>query len=409
MIRLKCKTQQYAWGKLGSSSTVALINKASDVNFQPVNDVPYAEFWMGTHPNGPATILNSQGEDEESLKNYLSQNPETIGVVPAGSLPGDLPFMFKVLSIRTALSIQAHPDKALARVLHETQPEHYKDPNHKPEMAVALTDFEALCGFRPLPEIQEHLIAYPELGAIVGTVTSDSQQDDGAVLKSIFSNFMRAPTELVDSELATLVTRLQTSSPAAGSLDALILRLNQDFPCDRGALCPLILNYINLKPGDAFFMGPNGPHAYISGDILECMALSDNTVRAGLSPKHKDVDTLLDMLKYTGEEAEKQFMVPQQLSAYSVLYRPPVEICSEFEVEKTELPADTEYTPEVRTCCFILIVMSGECIITVNGENDTTTCSQGHVFFVAAGTSFKVTALSEGAVYYKAHVNMENL
>ncbi len=25
----------------------------------------------------------------------------------------------------------------------------YKDDNHKPEMIFALTDFEALCGFRP--------------------------------------------------------------------------------------------------------------------------------------------------------------------------------------------------------------------------------------------------------------------
>lgn len=87
-----------------------------------------------------------------------------------------------------------------------------------------------------------------------------------------------------------------------------------------------------------------------------------------------------------------------------------MEICSEFEVEKTELPAGTEYNPEVRTCCFILIVMSGECLITANNENDVvTTCSQGHVFFIAAGTSLVVTALSEDVVYYKAHVNMENL
>jgi mannose-6-phosphate isomerase len=73
--------------------------------------------------------------------------------------------------------------------------------------------------------------------------------------------------------------------------------------------------------GDAFFMGPNGPHAYISGDILECMALSDNTVRAGLSPKHKDVDTLLSMLEYNGAAAEKQYMSPQQLSPHTILYR----------------------------------------------------------------------------------------
>lgn len=68
-------------------------------------------------------------------------------------------------------------------------------------------------------------------------------------------------------------------------------------------------------------MGPNGPHAYISGDILECMALSDNTVRAGLSPKHKDVDTLLRMLEYVGEKAESHFMVPSRLSEHTVLYR----------------------------------------------------------------------------------------
>ncbi len=49
-----------------------------------------------------------------------------------------------------ALSIQAHPNKAHAEELHAASPHIYKDPNHKPEIAVALTDFEALCGFRPL-------------------------------------------------------------------------------------------------------------------------------------------------------------------------------------------------------------------------------------------------------------------
>ena len=45
MIRLKCKTQQYAWGKLGKSSSVALLQSASDSSFVPESDVPYAEFW----------------------------------------------------------------------------------------------------------------------------------------------------------------------------------------------------------------------------------------------------------------------------------------------------------------------------------------------------------------------------
>jgi hypothetical protein len=133
-------------------------------------------------------------------------------------------------------------------MLHATQPEHYKDSNHKPEMAVALTDFEAMCGFRPLSEILEHLSIYPEFGEIVGTVTV-SDHDESNQLKHIFSNFMRAPDDLVHAQLDALVGRLVSAGPVKGSLDALIVRLNNDFPNDRGALCPLILNYINLKPG----------------------------------------------------------------------------------------------------------------------------------------------------------------
>merc|ERR1719230_814277 len=60
-----------------------------------------------------------------------------------------LPFLFKILSVRTALSIQAHPDKKLAAKLHATRPDVYKDDNHKPEMAVAITKFEGLCSFQP--------------------------------------------------------------------------------------------------------------------------------------------------------------------------------------------------------------------------------------------------------------------
>ena len=56
-------------------------------------------------------------------------------------------FVFKVLSVAKALSIQAHPDKELAKTLHKLHPDLYKDDNHKPEMALAMSEFEALCGF----------------------------------------------------------------------------------------------------------------------------------------------------------------------------------------------------------------------------------------------------------------------
>ena len=59
-----------------------------------------------------------------------------------------MPFLFKVLAVEKALSIQAHPHKELAQKLHAEFPDVYKDPNHKPEIAIALNDnFLACYGF----------------------------------------------------------------------------------------------------------------------------------------------------------------------------------------------------------------------------------------------------------------------
>jgi mannose-6-phosphate isomerase len=75
-----------------------------------------------------------------------------------------------------------------------------------------------------------------------------------------------------------------------------------DFPDDSGVFCLLIFNVIELQPGEALFLAPNEPHAYFEGDCVECMANSDNVVRAGLTPKFKHVDTLVKMLTYRSEE-----------------------------------------------------------------------------------------------------------
>jgi mannose-6-phosphate isomerase class I len=63
---------------------------------------------------------------------------------------------------------KAHPDKMLAKILHERDPEHYPDANHKPEMAIALTKFEALNGFRSINQIKKHVVEYPELRTVIG-------------------------------------------------------------------------------------------------------------------------------------------------------------------------------------------------------------------------------------------------
>ena len=140
---------------------------------------PYAEIWLGTHPSGPS---------------LLDDGTELSKVVKGGNLP----WLLKVLSAGKALSIQAHPDKSLAEKLHKDKPDLYKDSNHKPEMAIALTPFEAMCGFRRLSEIAVHLRKHPEFAACISTeaqlaVFTAGPRDSKAqkqALHKVFESFM---------------------------------------------------------------------------------------------------------------------------------------------------------------------------------------------------------------------------
>lgn len=154
LVKLQCGAQSYDWGKIGRSSAVAQFSKAANPKFEISEDKPYAELWMGTHPSVPSLAVTSAAATPVSLREVLKSYPELLGsriVDKFGA--GELPFLFKVLSINKALSIQAHPDKALGKQLHAADPKHYPDDNHKPEMAIAITDFEGFCGFRPLSKL----------------------------------------------------------------------------------------------------------------------------------------------------------------------------------------------------------------------------------------------------------------
>lgn len=80
--------------------------------------------------------------------------------------------------------------------------------------------------------------------------------------------------------------------------ERLALELEEQYPDDVGVISSFFFNYVKLNPGEALYLGPNEPHAYLSGECIECMATSDNVVRAGLTPKFRDVSTLCSMLTY---------------------------------------------------------------------------------------------------------------
>lgn len=69
-------------------------------------------------------------------------------------------------------------------------------------------------------------------------------------------------------------------------------------------------------------------------DCVECMACSDNVVRAGLTPKLKDVPTLVEMLTYKCEPGTEKYFKSTKIDEFTEIFRPPIK---DFAVAKIEV------------------------------------------------------------------------
>ena len=136
-------------------------------------------------------------------------------------------------------------------------------------------------------------------------------------------------------------------------------------------------------------------------DCVECMAASDNVVRSGLTPKLKDVSTLVNMLTYNHGPADAQILhgVPFKSSTKTLLYNPPIE---EFSVLKTELSSKGQSeTLEGLQGPSILIVTHGQGLIS-SESSVPQEAGFGAVFFIAAQTPVTLEAQSDKAIFYRA-------
>eukprot|EP01126_Amoeba_proteus_P029648 TRINITY_DN2927_c0_g1_i24.p1 TRINITY_DN2927_c0_g1~~TRINITY_DN2927_c0_g1_i24.p1 ORF type:complete len:277 (-),score=53.32 TRINITY_DN2927_c0_g1_i24:260-1090(-) len=260
-------------------------------------------------------------------------------------------------------------------------------------MALALTPMTALCGFRPFEEIVENLKSVPELRETLGSevcmrfmnrMTSEVSGDEKKLLlKDFFHKLITVDKELAREKLICLVNRLQGSD---SFLDRVVLDVHKDFPGDSGIFSIYLMNLYYLQPGQAIFLAQNEPHAYLKGSCVECMARSDNVVRAGLTPKLIDVPTLVNMLTYIAGrpkiyEGDLLPGVP-----YCKFYNPPV---SEFSIlsydleEKQSIGIDS-VGPSV------LLVTSGSGVVT--DHVITYPFGEGASFLIYAGTKVTVTA-----------------
>jgi mannose-6-phosphate isomerase len=117
------------------------------------------------------------------------------------------------------------------------------------------------------------------------------------------------------------------------------------------------------------------------------MACSDNVVRAGLTPKFKDVEVLLNMLIYDGATAEAKLFQPKYFNAdhypHTWLFKPPIQ---DFAVLKTEVPSDvSDY--EIFNSKFgsIAIVISG------SAEMNELVLKRGSVIFLPSKLGAKIS------------------
>ncbi|XP_038622860.1 mannose-6-phosphate isomerase [Tachyglossus aculeatus] len=406
---LSCKVQHYAWGKLGSDSEVAHLLTSGDPLAQIEEDKPYAELWMGTHPRGDAVILDNRIA-QKTLGQWISDNPTCLGSKVKDAFQSQLPFLFKVLSVNTALSIQAHPNKELAEKLHAQAPEHYPDANHKPELAIALTPFQGLCGFRPVQEIVEFLQKVPEFRALIGNAAAEQLErsvgDDprgvASALRICFTSMMKSEKKVFVEQLNQLVRRISQEVAAGENVSAsngeLLLQLHTQYPGDIGCFAIYFLNLMRLRPGEAMFLEANEPHAYLNGDCVECMACSDNTVRAGLTPKFIDVLTLCEMLNYTPAPSSAKLFTPVQdrLDPCVFTYDPPV---PDFTVMKIEVPASAKpYAVSALDSASILLVVRGEAVGTSTAAQSELALRRGVVLFIAANESVSLQITSSGSL-----------
>ncbi|MFD4138978.1 mannose-6-phosphate isomerase, class I [Streptomyces sp. NPDC058572] len=342
MDRLSTTVRPYAWG-----STTAIPEL---LGVAPTGE-PQAEMWMGAHPGAPS------GTDRGPLSELIDADPvRELGAAAVEKFGPRLPFLLKLLAAGAPLSLQVHPDLAQAKAGYDAEERagipldapsrNYKDANHKPELICALTPFDGLCGFREPTEAAD-LIAALDVDSLKPYVDLLHAHPEEAALREVLTAVLSADPQ----EMAATVTEAAAACERLGGGYAPYASIAHHFPGDPGVIAAMLLNYVQLQPGEALFLGAGVPHAYLNGLGVEIMANSDNVLRCGLTPKHVDVPELLRIVRL--EAADPGVLRPEASPAGEELYDTPID---EFRLSRYVLapgaePRDlTAHTPQILLC-----------------------------------------------------------
>ncbi|MFV0433662.1 MAG: mannose-6-phosphate isomerase, class I [Leucobacter sp.] len=425
---------------------------------------PQAELWLGAHPDSPAQIAKATPVPQ-SLIDLIESDPERYGVEG-----GPLPFLLKVLAIGGPLSLQVHPDLDQARAGYAAEEaagvpldaphRNYGDPNHKPELLVALSDVRALSGFRPLAEARRELrllaAAARETGDADGAAALEAVvdrlaghdhdaarraflcwvfSDDPAVARSlsaIEALISRCPLRFAAGAAAASDEDPEAATPEAAVPEPVIpepaiLRemdprrlaslgeLAASYPGDPGVLVSTLLHLLHLAPGEAIYLEARQLHAYLHGIAVEVMASSDNVLRAGLTRKHVDIAELCRIVD-TGELARPLFSAERVVPGL-IRWQPPV---SDFQLlrarlhdpDAEEIEHGGECAPEVEIRVgepLVLVVTAGRVRVERFDEElaEVVTARRGQSVYVSVGGSIRLTGEGEAFLATVGRVPIE--
>jgi mannose-6-phosphate isomerase len=389
LFKLSNQIKHYEWG---SPDFIPRLLGIANNGTSSEDGAPWAELWMGAHPALPSRVSSIDGapssDGEIGLGELIAQDPPRYLGEKTAQRYGALPFLFKLLAAEKPLSIQAHPNLALAREGFEREnriglaldapTRNYKDSNHKPEIVCALTPFTAMCGFREPVHISRLLATFlgmPLSGAGVLSEGSSPSPEGVAIVREGFVPLLRA-LALPDTasalrnflnalfglsrEVRKALAEYIISANGTGECDwDLMRRFARLYPGDPAVIAPLYLNVFRLEPGEAIFLKAGVLHAYVHGLGVELMANSDNVLRGGLSAKHIDISELMKALDFSPHQPQ---LIKPETDIPCFTYPTP---CEEFSLTVMHGSENTAAAIFPRNGPSICIVSEGE--VAING------------------------------------------
>ncbi len=393
IARLTGTVKHYDWG--GTQLIPFLLQEDNK------EQKPFAEYWLGVHPLADGIVEDETG-DRQILKDIINNNKEQALGEKVNKQFGDLPYLLKAMDVKDMLSIQVHPSKKAAEEEFAKENaagipltagnRNYKDANHKPELAMALSDFWLLHGFKPEAQLLKIFEQVKEISGLKALFQPGGYE-------TLYSRVMTMPQEEVDKILHPLVSRI-VPLYKEGKLD----RSQEDFwaaraaltysgngHIDRGIFSVYLFNVLHLKKGQAIFQDAGIPHAYLEGPNVEIMANSDNVLRGGLTTKHIDSKELLKHVKF---EATKYEILKGEWHGLERIYltKAPDFQLSSFELDPGEKAGFTAGTTE------ILLLTEGR--VTVSDGSAKIELAPGKPSAVVfAGQKAELEAHTQSAVY----------